>query len=208
MSWTNIDLLHHRTAVLSNGSAVTLAEAVKWFDRLQSAKDADDLEWEPLYHLRQLALGKTIAPEAVQTFIRAGLLGSDGTLDNRFREIILSSIRGEDRDLHLESPFTEKLDRSLAEFVHAREVILAATDLGQLDPDMVKSFLSPSRFDKALEEFSKLHEESSQTGERPLGTNLPVPTPDPKTFAERVMRKAQSVGEPNKSPSPPPPPPP
>jgi hypothetical protein len=205
MNWTNIDLLRHRSTVLTNGGTLPLSEAIEWFDRLALAQDADDLEWDPLYHLRAAAIGQPLDPAATRTFAQARLLNPDGTLDPGFRDVILSAVRGQDRALHLESPFTDQLDRALAEFARAREVITAAADLGQLDPDLVKAFLAPSRFDRALEGLTRLHEDASRAAGEPPDPSIPPPSYDAKTFAERVLRKAFPHDDPDKQ-SPPSPP--
>jgi hypothetical protein len=103
----------------------------------------------------------------------------------------------------LEPPFTDPLDRALADFANAREVIIAAADLGELDPDMVKAFLAPSRFDRALDELTKTHEETRRVSEESLSPD--VPPVDPKTFAERVLRKALPPLDPDSKTPPPPP---
>lgn len=191
MSWDNLDLLRTRDTVLANGGRVPLADAVDHYDRLRAAVGADDNEWDVLYHLRELALGRPVEDIVRRSFARDGLLDPDGELDATFRDVILSSVRGQDRVLHLDSPFTDSLDRSLAEYVTARQDVEAAAALRQLDPEQARTLLFPDRLDHAPDA-------------RPPAPAQDVPPhlEDPKSFAERVLKRSNPA--PPDSPPPPP----
>ena len=112
-----------RTAVLANGAEVPLERAAAVLGRLNSYLHHPDTEWEVVYHLRELCLGREIAPEQARTLAQEGWLAADGLLDPDVRAVVLAAVHGEGRVLHLSSPFTDADDRAIAEFVIARDHI-------------------------------------------------------------------------------------
>lgn len=199
MSWDNLDLLRTREAVLANGGRVPLADAVDRLDRLQTAVGTDDQEWDVLYYLRELALDRPVDDTVRRSFARDGLLGPDGGLDANFRDVILSGVRGQDRALYLESPFTDSLDRVLAEYALARRDVVAAANLGQLDTELARSFLAPDRFERAMD---VLKDPTDVPPSPPETPDIPPHLEDPKSFAERILKRSNPP-----SPDSPPPPP-
>lgn len=81
-----------------------------------------------IYFLREVCLGRIIQPEQAQVLIQEQLLTDDGRVDPSMQAVVLSAVRGEGKKLHIISPFTDPLDRAIAEFVNARNYIRSYTD--------------------------------------------------------------------------------
>lgn len=124
------DGMEGRQVLLANGDRVALGVAVQQCGRLAAALQLDEDEWDVVYHLREVCLDRGIEPEVKQFLINEGYLGPDGSVDPALRSIVLAAVRGEGRVLRVESPYVDPLDRARAEFLGAREQLLA-----QLDPD-------------------------------------------------------------------------
>jgi hypothetical protein len=110
-----------RTVTLSNGAGVSLLESARCFAVLQGFLDSPDSEWNLIYYLRQQCLGKTIDDEQRAALIREGLLEADGSASSAIEATVLSSVHGDGRILHLVSPFTEREDRMISEYIIARD---------------------------------------------------------------------------------------
>jgi hypothetical protein len=194
--WENEEVLRDREAVLANGGHLPLADAVRWYDRLVTLVGADQTEWDVLYSLRQLALGRQVDREPLGELVREGLATPDGRLDPGLRDVILSAVRGEDHRLRLESPFTDSLDRALAEFRGARDQLYAAIDAGQLEPLSARQFLSPSRFHRAMDQLQEPTSPVPPSGEEEFneGSLPPPPSEETKAFAARVMQRWRRQG--------------
>lgn len=151
MEWDNYEILRNRETLLANGGRLQLFDAFTHYSCLQNLRVVDDLEWDAVYLLREVALGRPIENGPRDALIQKKLLDSDGEIDPEFRDIILSSVQGEDRLLHLISPFTNSLDRALVESAISRQLILAALGHGpdELDPESSRRFLIPSKFEQA-----------------------------------------------------------
>lgn len=114
-----------RVTTLSNGETVPLLTAARWFALLGSHQELPDLEWDAVYHLREVCLGRPLEPEQTRTLVHEGLLTPDGRVDPVLRAVVLAGVRGEGRVLHLDSPFTNPLDRAVADFVRAHDYLAA-----------------------------------------------------------------------------------
>lgn len=123
------DGMEGREVLLANGDRVALGVAVRQCGRLTAALQSNEAEWDIVYHLREVCLGQVIEPEAERFLIHEGYLGRDGAVDPALRSVVLAAVRGEGRVLRVESPYVDPLDRARAEFLGAREQLLA-----QLDP--------------------------------------------------------------------------
>lgn len=119
-----------RTALLCNGSSVPLMAAVSALAKLHTHLEVPEAEWDVAYHLRELALGRDLAPEQVRTLVREGVLEADGKLDPVLKAVVLAAVRGSGRVLHVDSPFVDPLDGKIADFVLARDYLHAFTDRG------------------------------------------------------------------------------
>ena len=95
---------------------------------LKSYLEYPDLEWDGVYYLREVCLGRPIEPEQTRTLVREQLLRDDGSVDPAMQAVVLSAVRGEGRVLHIESPFTAPLDRSVAEYLIARDYVRSHFD--------------------------------------------------------------------------------
>lgn len=188
MDLTNEQLLHSRETVLANGGRMSLATAVAHNSRLLTLRDADDLEWDALYHLRELALDRSLDPQPLRALAREGLVGEDGRLDPEFRDVILSATDGVGRHLTLKSPFTDELDRALAEFQHARLCIAAAAN--DLGPALTHRFLAPPRLLQLLDGPNDIFDRPDASGGTGGDGDPPPELGGGQTFADRVMRRA------------------
>lgn len=117
-----------RPVVLANGTRVPLQVAASNLKLLAEHLAVLDSEWDVVYHLREVCLGRPLEPEQTRALVRERVLAPDGTVDPAMRAVVLSAVRGEGRVLHLESPFTDATDRALAEFLMSRDHILCYLD--------------------------------------------------------------------------------
>ncbi|QJW98485.1 hypothetical protein [Frigoriglobus tundricola] len=180
---------YERTAILANGAVVPLVEAEDRFGRLQNLlRRRDCMEWDGLYFLREVCLGRPIDPEPSATLVHERLLEPDGTPDPVMCAVVLASVRGCGRELHLDSPFTDSLDRALAEFVHARNMIRS-----DMETAPAEAFIQHDPVEDGLKRLR----------------NAPPPPEDrlkdPKSYVEDLVRRANKP-KPDSPDGPPPPP--
>jgi hypothetical protein len=187
----DLDFLKMREVVLANGDRVSLQDAALRHMRLRAQLALEEEEWDVVYHLREICLGREIDPEPERFLIREGWLCEDGTADPALRSVVLSCVRGEGRLLHLDSPYTEPLDRALAEFFISREQLLA-----QLDPADAQILFEKPQHEKG---FDALREASREGPQTPAD----IPPPDAKSFVEELNKRLNRPDSPD---SPPPPP--
>jgi len=114
---------HERLVVLANGASVSLGAVVANLGLLRSYLESPDSEWDVVYHLREVCLGRTIDAETARTLIHEGLLQPDGNVETDLRAVVLSAVRGEGRLLHVTSPFTDPLDRAMVEYLNADDYL-------------------------------------------------------------------------------------
>jgi hypothetical protein len=122
-----------RTIVLANSARLPLGAVAIAYGLLSSHLADPDSDWDVVYHLRQVCLGHPIEPEQTRALIREKVLMPDGSLDPVLEAVVLSSVRGEGRNLHLDSPFTDSLDRAMAEFINAREYIRSRMEVPEAE---------------------------------------------------------------------------
>ena len=160
-----------RIAILANGDRVPLERAAFFLSLLDAYLHGHEAEWDPVVLLRELSLGRDILPEQARSLEGEGLLEPDGTLDPVLRSVVLSAVRGEGVALRLDPPFTDPLDRTLAELLAAQEYI--------------RSHLPPAEADVVLQ------------GPDPLIQILrSLPTPPSWTARERGRRPETPPGPP------------
>jgi hypothetical protein len=134
-----------RPIVLANGARVPLDVAATNLALITSYLADPDSEWDIVNYLREVCLGRPIEPEQTLALVREQLLSPDGSVDSAMQAVVLSSVRGEGRLLHLVSPFTDPLDRAVAEFLMARDYIRS-----YLSPGEAKSVLEDDSVEKGL----------------------------------------------------------
>lgn len=115
-------------ATLACGGVVPIVRAAAFLSQLRSFLEHQDTEWDVVYYLRELCLGRSIEPEQKRCLVREGLLSATGDLDPDLRSVVLSAVRGEGRVLTVSSPFTDAADRAVAEFLNARHYITCFLD--------------------------------------------------------------------------------
>ena len=93
------------------------------YSLLVSYHDNPDLEWDVVYFLRELCLGRSVDKEPLQTLRQEGLIASDDGVDPVMKAVGLSAVRGEGRHLHVGSPFTDPKHRAVALFLHSKALI-------------------------------------------------------------------------------------
>ena len=110
-----------RVATLANGDCVSLQQAAHQYAVVKGYLESPDSEWNLIYYLRQLCLGREVELDQRAALTRESLIGNDGAIDPVLNAVILSAVRGEGRLLHLDSPFVDTQDRLIAEFLVARD---------------------------------------------------------------------------------------
>lgn len=100
-----------------------LVPAARALALLQDHLDLPDAEWDVLYFLRELCLGRSIEHDQLQTLKSVNLITTDGEIDSTLKSIVLAAVRGSGRVLHIDSPFVERIDQRIAEFVSARDYL-------------------------------------------------------------------------------------
>jgi hypothetical protein len=186
----NLDYLKKREVVLANGDIVSLGDAVLHHMHLHAQLGLEEQEWDVVYHLREVCLGRQIDPEPERFLVREGWLRKDRTVDPMLKSVVLSSVRGEGRLLHLDSPYTDSLDRALAQFFMAREQLLA-----QLDPADKKVVFDKPELEKGFDALHSL-----------FGTEPGTPKPTKAETESFVRRLNERLDRPDAPDSPPPPP--
>ena len=111
------------SSILALALAVPLSVAARNYGLLSSYLEDPDSEWDLAFYLREVCLGRPIDPEQTRALIAEKLLNPDGSPDPGMEAVVLSAVRGEGRALHLATPFTDPLERAMAEFIMAREYI-------------------------------------------------------------------------------------
>ena len=127
----NEDLIN-RPVILANGDQVPLDLAASAWREIRSCQDLLDLERDTLYFLRQVCLGQQIEPDQERSLLRLGMLDENHGISPLLKSVVLSSVRGEGRILHVDSPFTNPLDQAIAEFIGSCDYLqshLTETDL-------------------------------------------------------------------------------
>ena len=128
----------HRPARLTTGETAPVAAVAGWLGVLRSHLESPDLEWDGVYHLREVCLGRPIEPEQERALVAGGLLAPDGRPDPVLGAVVRAAVRGEGRVLHLDSPFTDPVDRAVADFLAARDYLAV-----ELAPDAFAALAAP-----------------------------------------------------------------
>lgn len=164
----------NRPATLANGATVPLAEAARWLALLESYADDPGLEWEMLHLLRAACLGRRLEPEQLRALVSERLLESGGAVDPTLNAVVLSAVRGEGRVLHLESPFTEPLDRAMADYIRSREYVRA-----HLDPAAAEAFLAQDPVQDSFERYRDATHPGTNWRAREADRRAPPPDDTP-----------------------------
>lgn len=136
-----------RLVQLCNGDRLPLSLAAARLGLLVSYQEGEhDGEWNPLYLLRELCLGRPLAPEQLRDLRAEQLVTPAGEPIDGLRAVVLSAVRGEGRALRLDSPFTDPLDRAMADYLIARHFIRA-----HLDEPEATAFLADDPVQTALD---------------------------------------------------------
>jgi hypothetical protein len=155
-----------KTAVLANGDRVSLLDAGFAYGKLRSCLHDPGLEWEVIHYLRELCFGREIEPEQRRALKQEGFLSEADEVDEVTRSVVLSAVRGEGRQLHLVSPFTETYDRVVTEYLNTQAEL---------------------EFVGATEEMNSWNE-ANETFKRSVKNVLTDLEPDPDSPGEKYLR--------------------
>lgn len=170
---------------LTNGAQVPVGSLTSYLNLLQSHLGTPDQEWDVVYFLRELCLGRSIEPEQQRAVAGVGLLESDGTVHPLLRDVVLASIKGRGRVLTLELPYTDVTDEAMCEFIRHREYLRHMLP----DPQAEELF----RTSPGEQSEDRLAESRGQT---PAPTHLR----DPNTFLKRILDRKPPDADPPPSP--------
>jgi hypothetical protein len=159
-----------KLVVLANGASIPLEVAAWNLGLLSNYLSNPDLEWDGVYYLREVCLGRPIEREQAQTLVREQLLLPNGKPDLAMQAVVLSAVRGEGRVLHLDSPFTDPTERAIADFLGARDYLRSY--LSEEDIRAVSSHDSLGRVIDLLHESKKWVDRNRDETELP-GDTLP-----------------------------------
>lgn len=113
-----------KTAVISSGARLPLRGVSSSLALLGSL--LGDEGARPLVaDLRRVCLGETIPPDRAAALCEGGLASAESGVRPILRAVVLASVRGTGSDLHLASPFTDRLDLALSDFLIARAHLVA-----------------------------------------------------------------------------------
>lgn len=109
---------------MSSGAQCNLMAASGHLGLLESHLE-DDQSRHLIYHLRQMCLGHNVDEHVKKELQESGLLEKNGMLHPVMKAVVLASVRGEDHALYVVSPFTNRWDRTLADYLQIRDDIRA-----------------------------------------------------------------------------------
>jgi len=184
MELDHLTLLKERTAVLANGDRVPLIDAALAYRSLQTVFAMEGVaggaERNTLYHLRAICLGRTIGAESQRILIENQLLRPDGSTDPVVKAIVLSAVTGVEQELHLRSPFTDRLDRALSEYVTSRDFIRCFAEGPGVD-----TLLNDDPIEAGLSGISKWPREMGNPKAFAQRVSRTVPSPDSRSQSEK-----------------------
>jgi len=185
-----------RMVVLANGDQVPIGDASVCYGLLCSHLECPDTEWDAVFYLRMLCLGDAIEREQLTILRQEGLVEADGSVGETMKSIVLSSVRGEGRLLHLDSPFVDPEDRKIAIFLDT---------IHSLDDEFLDSVLAQWRIDRRkVREFSDVNKtlptELPSVRELvdqhwPLSESMPDDAPKPPERYEAGKRSEPATDE-------------
>ena len=113
-----------KESLLCNGARVPLLKAVTCFDRLEclfhdgppEGDGSQVVDW-----LRDGCLGKPLTAEQKDRLKRELFINEQGEIDPVVKQIVLSSVRGRDCFLYIDSPFVEGFDHEFAKLLSAQD---------------------------------------------------------------------------------------
>jgi hypothetical protein len=149
-------------ATLANGERVPLAAAASKLARVTEYLAVPDSEWDVVFYLREVCLGREIEPEQERALVRERLLEPDGRLDPVMRAVVLSAVRGVGRTLHIDSPFTDQVDRDIAEYLLARDGIRSA-----LGTDEARAVLAYDPVQRLFDDHQQFKKWTEREDDRP-----------------------------------------
>lgn len=159
------DLLQNRDVQLANGAVVPFADAALYYGLLLGRDVCNDSEWDILFLLRRAAFGEELNADQVDELRDIGFVDAGGELKPYLGQVVLASVRGEEKALRVESPFTTHLDRAMFEYRHAREVIRTHAD----DRQQVEQFLRQDPAEDILKKWRRgLDKQGPSDGTPPL----------------------------------------
>jgi hypothetical protein len=144
-----------REVQLSSGCRWPLSSVASSLGLLTSYLEDDSPEIRGLvYSLRSLCLGQPLSEEQKNSLREQKLLSAADDVSPVLKDVVLTSVRGEDHALYLVSPFTNHWDRGLSDYLHGRDRILAKLDPRQAAKvlkgnTLQGSFDAPSTLDQS-----------------------------------------------------------
>jgi hypothetical protein len=114
--------LFSKKVLLSNGATVSLSRAAILLSLLEDYVTSHiPPDREAMIALRRFCLGVPITDEARKLLIEERFLDKNGRVADDLKQIVLSSFKGQDYGLTIQSPFTESWDRIVAEMMILRD---------------------------------------------------------------------------------------
>lgn len=128
MENTNTD---DRIVILATGERLPLGVVCRHLGVLASYLEDTEQDWHYLPLLRRVCFGLPVDPEQRRALARERLTEPDGTVDAALLAVVRAAVRGEGEHLRLESPFTDPVDRAMADYRRAQTYLRGHLD----DPD-------------------------------------------------------------------------
>lgn len=138
----------NRLITLANSSRVPFEAACLHLNTLVSYLEDPSLEWDVLPLLRRVCLGETLDPEQTRALGHEQLLQPDGSVEPVLKAVVLAAVRGEGQLLHIDSPFTDPLDRAMADYFCAREYVRT-----RMEPAAAAAFFARDPLQQSFEKY-------------------------------------------------------
>ena len=133
--------LFRKSVVLSNGARHPIGLVAAHVGLLESYADGDARDRDVLDALRRTCLGLPISGEARHALQSEKLLDGRGEPPPALKDVVLSSVRGDGKALHVLPPFTDPWDRTIANLFLARAAVRS-----QLSPENAELLLNEPGF--------------------------------------------------------------
>jgi hypothetical protein len=160
--------LFSREVQLSNGTRLPASAASILYAQLQGlhANSHQMPQWgKLLFHLREAALEHGPVPqELVPVGMRLRLLEPNGKLASYVKEMVLASVHGVGGGLFVLSPYTSRVDRTIAELAYARHSVRTC-----FPPEVAELLLRSDDWGDAntVTALQELEREATKDGEGP-----------------------------------------
>jgi hypothetical protein len=117
---SDADDVYTQEVTLAAGGRFSRLQVAEEYKFLSSFLEYSDSEWNLLYYLRQLVLGNEIEEDQKHALINENILEPDGTVRPITESVVVSALRGMDRNLYFDSPYATAHDRTLGDLITAR----------------------------------------------------------------------------------------